>query len=85
MSFFISVLHRVNFSVDSRSIFSCPYPPPRASPVPLYKGCGQRSNRRLGTLAEVWRHSLARMTPPDMALGWVLTVSPGKVVLDVHL
>lgn len=43
MSFFISVLHRVNFSVYSRSVFLCSH---------LLLMLGQRSFGRLGNLLE---------------------------------
>lgn len=85
MSFFISLLHRVNFSVYSKSVSLRPHPPPLAPPASLYKGWGRGSRRGLVPLRHAWRRRLATLTPPDMAQELGRESQPSVEVLDVRL
>lgn len=49
MSFFISVLHRVNFSVYPGSVFPCPHLVPGGLTGSSSLVLGQRSYRKLGS------------------------------------
>lgn len=82
MSFFISVLHRVNFSVYSRSLSLCPSLCPWPNWI-LSPQAEDSKQQETGEPGEAWRSSLARLDPEHMPRGWGQEGQPRAGVLGV--